>query len=53
MDMFDQDGSLIIENMMYCKFNQANVIKDNCLSCLVKCNGENKKEYREKEDYFI
>jgi hypothetical protein len=53
MDMFKKDGSLITENMMYCEYNQMNVIKNNCDSCLVKCQGVNKKPYDPKESYFI
>lgn len=53
MDMFNVDGELIESNMMYCTYNQANVIKDNCDSCMVKCQGKNQEDYRSDADYFI
>lgn len=53
MDMFEQDGSLIINNMMYCKYNGVNVCKDYCESCMVRCQGANKEEYKPNETYFI
>ena len=50
---FNEDGTPNPDKMHYCIYHQANLFDEVCGTCLVNCEGHNKRPFMAEREYMI